>query len=101
MEWAYQSASVDLPINFAANNALVADMRSWPDDYLARLAASLECPATFIHGEGDPRPASAVRALAEDHAFELIPGAGHSPWREQPELVRSLLRRTVSGEEGA
>ncbi|MFC6155368.1 alpha/beta fold hydrolase [Kribbella jiaozuonensis] len=101
MEWAHRSASVDLPINFAANSALSADMRSWPDDYALGLAASLECPVTFIHGEGDPRPASAVRALAGDHAFELIPAAGHSPWLEQPELFRGLLRRIVSGEEGA
>ncbi|WP_371407810.1 alpha/beta hydrolase [Kribbella sp. NBC_00662] len=104
MEWAYQSASVDLPINFAANSALGAAMRSWPDDYLPGLAAGLECPVTFIHGEGDPRPAFAVRDLAAHvphHTLELIPAAGHSPWLEQPELVRSLLRRIVSGEEGA
>jgi proline iminopeptidase len=102
MEWASASAAVDLPINFAANRALGAEMRSWPDDYVPGLAAGIECPVTFIHGEGDPRPAFAVRDLAAHvphHTFELIPDAGHSPWLEQPALVRSLLRRIVSGEE--
>lgn len=104
MEWAYATASVDLPINFAANNALTADMRSRPDSYLSGLAAGLECPVTFIHGAGDPRPVSAVRDLAAQvphHTFELIPAAGHSPWLEEPALVRRVLRRVVSGEEGA
>lgn len=102
MEWAYQSAAVDLPINFAANSALGAEMRSWPRDYIPGVAAGIECPVTFIHGEGDPRPASAVQDLAAHvphHTFELIPDAGHSPWLEQPELVRSVLRRVVSGEQ--
>jgi proline iminopeptidase len=103
MEWAYASAAVDLPINFAANRALAAEMKSWPEDYLPGLAAGIHCPVTFIHGDGDPRPASAVRELAAHiphHTFELIPNAGHSPWLEQPEVVRSVLRRVASGEEG-
>ncbi|TDW14854.1 alpha/beta fold hydrolase [Kribbella kalugense] len=104
MAWAYESASVDLPINFAANRALAKETHGWPDGYVASLAATIQAPITFIHGEGDPRPASAVRELADhapNHAFELIPNAGHSPWREDPEAVRVLLRRVVSGEEGA
>ncbi|RZU16024.1 proline iminopeptidase [Kribbella rubisoli] len=104
MEWAYRSASVDLPINFAANRALMVDIRSWPDEFLPGLAAGLECPVTFIHGDGDPRPVSTVQDLAAHvphHTFELIPSAGHSPWLEQPDLFRSVLRRVVSGEEGA
>ncbi|MER7243634.1 alpha/beta hydrolase [Kribbella sp. NPDC000426] len=104
MEWAYRSASVDLPINFTANRALMADIRSWPDDFVPGLAAGLKCPVAFIHGDGDPRPVPAVRDLAAHvphHTFDLIPGAGHSPWLEQPDLFRSVLRRVVSGEEGA
>ncbi|MGW1339731.1 alpha/beta fold hydrolase [Kribbella sp. NPDC002412] len=98
MEWALESASVDLPINFAANNALGAEIKSWPADYVAGLAAGLPMHVTYIHGDGDPRPASAVQDLAAHtprHTFHLIPGAGHSPWREQPDLVREVLRTAL------
>jgi proline iminopeptidase len=96
--WALEEASVDLPINFAANRALGAEIRSWPDDYVAGLAATLPVHVTYIHGDGDPRPAFAVRDLAAHtphHTFHLLPGAGHSPWRERPELLRQVLRSAV------
>ncbi|WP_433166895.1 alpha/beta fold hydrolase [Kribbella sp. CA-247076] len=99
MTWARQSASVDLPINFAANRALGTEIRSWSPDYLPGLAAALPMPVTFIHGAGDPRPAFAVQELATrtpNHTFHLIPDAGHSPWLEQPDAVRALLRDVVS-----
>ncbi|TCO26365.1 proline iminopeptidase [Kribbella steppae] len=98
MAWALESASVDLPINFAANSALGAEIRSWPADHVAGLVATLPMPVTYIHGDGDPRPASAVQALAAHtphHTFHLVPNAGHSPWREQPEAVRDVLRAVV------
>ncbi|HWD77783.1 MAG TPA: alpha/beta hydrolase [Kribbella sp.] len=101
MEWAYASASVDLPINFAANRALGAVGRATDDELKAR-AATIQAPVTFIHGADDPRPWSAVRDLADhvpNHTFHLIPSAGHSPWLEQPAMVRQLLRDVVSGEE--
>ncbi|WP_410790271.1 alpha/beta fold hydrolase [Kribbella sp. C-35] len=98
MEWAYASASVDLPINFAANRALSADMKSRTPEEVTAQAASIQAPVTFIHGAGDPRPAWAVRDLAghvPNHTFHLIPDAGHSPWLEQPDLVREVLRSAV------
>lgn len=94
MEWAYASASVDLPINFAANRALGATGRLTLEEQTAQ-AAAIQAPVTFVHGAGDPRPAWAVRDLADhvpNHTFHLIPDAGHSPWLEQPELVREVLR---------
>ncbi|WP_427884639.1 alpha/beta fold hydrolase [Kribbella sp. GL6] len=97
MEWAYASASVDLPINFAANRALGAVGRVSDDELKAR-AATIQAPVTFVHGEGDPRPSWAVRDLAEhvpNRMFHLIPDAGHSPWLEQPDLVREVLRGAV------
>lgn len=97
MEWAHASASVDLPINFAANSALGA-VGGATDDELKARAATIQAPVTFVHGEGDPRPAWAVRDLA-DHVpnctFHLIPAAGHSPWLEQPDLVRKVLRSAL------
>ena len=100
MTWARENAAVDLPINFAANRALTAEVNGWPDDFVAGLAAAMRAPVTFVHGAGDPRPVSTVRELATHtprHTFHLVPDAGHAPWREQPELVRKLLRGTVRG----
>ncbi|HEY3558577.1 MAG TPA: alpha/beta hydrolase [Kribbella sp.] len=97
MEWAHASATVDLPINFAANSALGAVGRA-TDDELKAMAASIQAPVTFVHGSEDPRPAWAVRDLAghvPNHTFHLIPAAGHSPWLEQPDLVREVLRGAV------
>ncbi|TDD28204.1 alpha/beta hydrolase [Kribbella turkmenica] len=99
MTWARESASVDLPINFAANRALGTEITSWPPGYVSGLAAALPMRVTYIHGAGDPRPASAVRELAAHtphHTFQVIPDAGHSPWLEQPEAVRKLLRDIVT-----
>jgi proline iminopeptidase len=104
LEWAQASASVDLPINFAANRALSADMQRLTDDEAKARAATIQAPITFIHGAGDPRPSWAVRDLADhtpNHTFHLIPAAGHSPWREQPVAVRRLLRAVISGNEDA
>ncbi|TCC01737.1 alpha/beta fold hydrolase [Kribbella soli] len=98
MGWAYASAAVDLPINFAANRALAAEMNSRTPDEVTAQAASIQAPVTFIHGAGDPRPAFAVQDLAAhtpNHTFHLIPAAGHSPWLEQPDLVREVLRGVV------
>ena len=98
LTWAHEEASVDLPINFAANRALNDETKSWPASYLTGLAATLPMPVTFIHGDGDPRPVSYVQDLAKHaphHTFHLIPGAGHSPWREQPERLRRLLREIL------
>jgi proline iminopeptidase len=98
MEWALEDASVDLPINWTVNRALMSEITSWPDSRKADDVASIPVPITFVHGDGDPRPYTAVQALAE-HAqqpsFELISDAGHSPWREQPAAVRDILRSVV------
>ncbi|MEV6285797.1 alpha/beta hydrolase [Kribbella sp. NPDC051770] len=122
--WALEDADVPHPINFAANRALSADNRAWGDDRLLQQAAALTMPVDFIHGEGDPRPASAVRelanatgradlpsradppsrvdppsragALAPTVRFHLVEGAGHSPWRERPEEFRLLLNGILS-----
>jgi proline iminopeptidase len=98
LAWAHEDASVELPINFAANRVLNDETKSWPPGYLAGLATTVTAPISFIHGDGDPRPVSFVRELAEHvphHTFYLIPGAGHSPWRERPDVLRDLLRDAV------
>lgn len=102
LAWAREEALVDLPINFAANRALNDETKTWPTSHLADLAATLQMPVTFIHGDGDPRPVSYVQDLAAHiphHTFHLISGAGHSPWRERSEELRGVLRGAVSAEE--
>ena len=97
--WALEDAAVPFPINFAANKAINAETNSWTDDHQAAVAASLPMPVWLVHGTGDPRPASAVRALAEhipDHRLHLIEGAGHSLWRERPDALREVLQALLS-----
>ncbi len=55
-------------------------------------------PVWFVHGDGDPRPASAVQELAKhvaQHEFRLIEGAGHSLYRERPDATRDVLAEIV------
>jgi proline iminopeptidase len=47
----------------------------------------------FVHGAGDPRPASAVESLAghvPNAELHLIKAAGHDPWRECPSEFRTI-----------
>jgi proline iminopeptidase len=91
--WALEDAAVPSPINFAANRVLSAETDSWTDDDLARTARSLEMPVWFVHGSGDPRPASAVESLAgrvPNAELHVIEAAGHEPWRERPSEFRAI-----------
>ena len=89
----------DYPANLEVNKAVNADMDVFATthDLLAELK-SIEAPALFVHGEGDPRPAphSIVAAIA-DAQLRLIAGAGHLPWLERPlevaEILGEFLRR--------
>ncbi|WBQ03639.1 alpha/beta fold hydrolase [Kribbella sp. CA-293567] len=99
-QWALEDAAVPHPINFAANRALSGEVDAWSDAEFAALAASLTMPVWFVHGTGDPRPASAVQELAKqvpDHQVRLIEGAGHSPWRERPDAFRQVLKELLAG----
>lgn len=53
--------------------------------------------AMVIGGEGDPRPADALRRLETRLNCEvvIIPGAGHEPWMEVPERFGAVLRAAV------
>jgi len=97
--WALEDAAVPYPINFAANRVICAETDSWSDEDRARTAAAVSVPVWFVHGDGDPRPASAVQELANHVAqqeFRLIEGAGHSLYRERPDAVREVLAELVS-----
>jgi pimeloyl-ACP methyl ester carboxylesterase len=60
---------------------------------------AFEGPFGIIHGEADPLPHEAGRetaALVPHATFDLIPGAGHLPWLEQPEAFRAAVDRILS-----
>jgi proline iminopeptidase len=98
-KWALEDAAFPYPINFAANRAINAETDSWSDEDRARTAAAVTAPVWFVHGDGDPRPASAVRELAKhvaEHEFRLIEGAGHSLRRERPDATRAVLAELLS-----
>jgi proline iminopeptidase len=97
-KWGLEDADVPYPINFVANRAINAETDSWSDEDRARTAAAVKAPVWFVHGDGDPRPASAVQELAKHVAqqeFRLIEGAGHSLYRERPDAVREVLAEIV------
>ena len=61
---------------------------------LERGLPTLDLLALFLHGEGDPIPASAAvesAALIGGGRVQLIPEAGHFPWLERPGVVRAAV----------
>jgi 2-succinyl-6-hydroxy-2,4-cyclohexadiene-1-carboxylate synthase len=54
----------------------------------------LDCPVLLVAGQLDRRYAEAAHRMAEripDARVRIVPGAGHAPQLEQPELVAQLL----------
>jgi pimeloyl-ACP methyl ester carboxylesterase len=72
--------------------------RSAPEDALARAGldlAEIACPALVVWGERDPYipPAFAqayASALGGPVEAEVVPGAGHWPWLNAPEVVTKV-----------
>lgn len=62
--------------------------------------AWLSLPALFIHGEGDPLPASAsadTAALIQGARVVIIPESGHFPWLERKGAVREAVESLLAG----
>ncbi|RDG39085.1 alpha/beta hydrolase [Streptomyces corynorhini] len=92
------------PVNWSMNSDLGAEGRADPlDAHLAELRALLPARTGLLGGADDPRPMSALDALAARLGVPLtrIEGAGHEPWLEQPDAVRTRLRRFVRDAVGA
>lgn len=77
--------------------AILRLYRSSPPDKLAAAGAdlgTLKAPALVIWGEEDPyiptRFASGYAAALGDATLELVPGAGHWPWIDRPELIERV-----------
>lgn len=79
--------------------------RSAPPAQLAREGdrlAAVRCPALVVWGEEDPYlPASGADAyrgqLGGAVELEIVPGAGHWPWLERPELVGRIAAHLAKG----
>jgi proline iminopeptidase len=55
---------------------------------------TLDLPALFLHGEGDPMPSSASvgsAALVKGARVQMIPESGHFPWLERQGVVRTAV----------
>lgn len=77
------------------NSALNAETKAFGEEELARRCRSLDVPVLVVAGEEDPRPPSAVYSLVEAlprAQLVVLPGAGHLPWLEDPERLRTALR---------
>ncbi|WP_416968255.1 alpha/beta fold hydrolase [Streptomyces sp. 4F14] len=101
--WAAQGARRRRPVNWAMNRELGKEARADPlDEHLAELSVRLPARAELLGGVADPRPLSALESLAFrlDLPLTRIEGAGHEPWLEQPDAVRTHLRRFVRGAVG-
>ena len=58
-------------------------------------AGRIAAPVLVVHGEEDPRPLRLARRLAAslpNASLVAVPGAGHWPWLENPEVVRGAVR---------
>lgn len=70
-----------------------------PPEALARV----DMPVLFVVGENDPLfPPAWVRAAAEeiqDARLALIPGCGHSPYFEEPEVWNAIVERFLDEDE--
>ncbi|MET7636104.1 hypothetical protein [Streptomyces sp. NPDC005499] len=101
---AAQGARRRRPVNWPMNGELRKEGRADPlEGHLADLRARLPARAEILGGADDPRPVSALEELALRLALPptRIEGAGHEPWLEQPDAVRTYLRRFVQGAVGA
>lgn len=82
-------------INWTVNQQVHGDwLRLAEDEGFRDLVRALTVSILIIHGKHDPRPSWPARQLSEDlqHVeYHLIEDAGHLPWLEKPESVRSII----------
>jgi proline iminopeptidase len=81
--------------NYEVNALLNADWERFASTDTADDLRAVKCPALFVHGVADPRPAWAPRRIAEaipGAGFVELPGVGHYLWQEEPTRLREALR---------
>lgn len=97
--WADQAARTRQPVNYEMNRQLNADKRVEPlESQVGRLRAVLPADSVIIGGQGDPRPASLLRVVADRLGCDvtILPGAGHEPWLERSAEFRAALRGAIT-----
>jgi proline iminopeptidase len=98
--WAMQGAGQRRPVNWAMNSELGNARRLDPlEQHLDELRECFPARTELLGGADDPRPLSALEALAVrlDLPLTRIEDAGHEPWLEQYDVVRAHLRRFLTG----
>ncbi len=86
-------------VNVRANRELQAEASSWSVPQIAVWAASITAPVLVVHGQCDPRPLwsiERIRSVVPDGRLAIIAGAGHEPWREDPDALTALLTGFLS-----
>jgi proline iminopeptidase len=93
--WAAKAARQRRPVNYPMNRQLGEAKRSDPlDHHLDDLRTRLPARTELLAGADDPRPLSALASLAArlDIPLTRIDNAGHEPWLDHPDPVRTHLR---------
>jgi pimeloyl-ACP methyl ester carboxylesterase len=102
-DWAMQAAQTRRPLNYVMNRQVNAGKNADPlDSHVDELRDRLPPGAVIIGGEGDSRPAAALRRFGAlvDREVIIIPDAGHEPWREAPERFARAFRAAVEQQTG-
>ena len=100
LELALIDADAPWRFNRECNAAINAETKTWDGGAILADCARLTVPALLVHGEQDPRPASAIAALAEAISnvdVHVIGNVGHVPWLERPGAVASITRTWLRG----
>lgn len=87
-------AEAPFAINVNVNRALASD-HVLDEEALRQRCVATRVPMLMVHGSGDPRPIdgpSEVASWIPTATLQVVPGAAHLPWVEQPDLVRSTLK---------
>jgi proline iminopeptidase len=98
LELASALAAASFSGNYDCNAQLNAETKTWDETALAARCRALTVPVLVLHGERDPRPVWALDSLLDalpDGELRVVPGAGHLPWIEAPDLVAAQLRQFI------
>lgn len=96
---AASDAAVVLPLNLDCNRTLNAETRTWSLADEHAVCARVVAPVWAVHGGRDPRPVDGVSDLVRklsSATLSVVDGAGHQPWREEPDRIRAVLAQVAA-----
>jgi proline iminopeptidase len=97
------SMRLERPLDDGGPDTLASIRTHFEAGTLERGLPNLRVPALLIHGEGDPLPLHATEqtaALIPDAQVRIVDRAGHFPWIERANEVRSIIEGFLT-EQGA